>query len=203
MLNRHLFSLIIILLVSCKQLGKYHNVATSSPIIQLQPLGKFATADLQYLKDSIERFYPVQIQICPSQPLPTQAYYAPRNRYRADSIIAWLKLQKPDSIRTIVGLTTVDVSTTKAKFKDYGVMGLGYQPGPSCVISTFRLQSQTKSYKQIQQRLFKVVAHELGHNFGLKHCPNQHCIMVDAEGKMKLDGEKDLCANCKAQLTIN
>jgi archaemetzincin len=181
-------------------LEKHHKAHTPIPIIQLQPLGKFATADLQYLKDSIEQFYPVQIQIGVAKPLPPHAYYAPRNRYRADSIIAWLKLQKPDSIRTMVGLTTVDVSTTKAKFKDYGVMGLGYQPGPSCVVSTFRLQSQTKSYKQIQQRLFKVVAHELGHNFGLPHCDNQHCIMVDAEGKMKLDAEKDLCHNCKVQI---
>lgn len=200
MLKRHLFSLVVILLVSCERLEKHHNAATPIPIIQLQPLGKFSTTDLQFLKYSIEHFYPVQIQICPSKPLPTNAYYAPRNRYRADSIIAWLKLQKPDSVRTMVGLTTVDVSSTKAKFKDYGVMGLGYKPGPSCVISTFRLKSETKSHQHLQQRLFKVVAHELGHNFGLPHCDNQACIMVDAEGKMKLDEEKELCHNCKVQI---
>ncbi|NCU04358.1 MAG: Zn-dependent protease, partial [Chitinophagaceae bacterium] len=41
---------------------------------------------------------------------------------------------------------------------------------------------------------------EMGHNFGLGHCPDQACIMVDAEEKMKLDAQKGLCSNCKHKL---
>ena len=126
----------------------------------------------------------------------------PRNRYRADSTIKWLKQIKPDSARTIVGITNEDVSVNKGAHKDYGVMGLGYKPGKACVVSTFRLRKTASSRKHFQQRLFKVVVHEMGHNFGLDHCPDETCIMVDAEGQMKLDQEKDLCSSCKQKLQI-
>ena len=82
-------------------------------------------------------------------------------------------------------------------------MGLGYKPGKACVVSTYRLRKTATSQKHFQQRLFKVVVHEMGHNFGLHHCPDETCIMVDAEGQMKLDQEKDLCNSCKQKLQIN
>ncbi|MFT3846194.1 MAG: zinc-dependent metalloprotease family protein [Lacibacter sp.] len=172
------------------------------PVILLQPLQSFDQQVLFFLKDSIEKFYPVQIVINEPRSFPANCYYKPRNRYRADSTIAWLKSIKPDSVRSIVGLTNADVSTAKGLYKDFGVMGLGYKPGSACVISTVRLKKTATTSQQLRQRIFKVVVHEMGHNFGLDHCPNEQCIMVDAEGKMKLDQEKDLCANCRKKLKI-
>lgn len=173
------------------------------PIAILQPLQFNDAKILTYLKDSIEKFYPVEIIIADAKDFATNSYYKPRNRYRADSIIKWLKQIKPLSARTIVGIINKDVSVNKGTHKDYGVMGLGYKPGNACVISTFRLRKTANSQKHFRQRLFKVVVHEMGHNFGLPHCPNETCIMVDAEGQMKLDREKDLCDSCKRNIQIN
>ncbi|QNA44568.1 zinc-dependent metalloprotease family protein [Lacibacter sediminis] len=173
------------------------------PIVILQPLQFDDTKMLAYLKDSIEKFYPVEIIIADVINFPANSYYKPRNRYRADSTIKWLRQIKPDSARTIVGITNEDVSVNKGAHKDYGVMGLGYKPGKSCVVSTYRLGKTATSQKHFQQRLFKVVVHEMGHNFGLHHCPTETCIMVDAEGQMKLDREKNLCGNCRRKLQIN
>jgi archaemetzincin len=171
-------------------------------IVMLQPLLSFNSSTLNFLKDSIEQFYPVTVVIAPAKEFPSSAYYKPRNRYRADSTIKWLKQIKPDPVRTMVGITNADISTTKGLYKDYGVMGLGYHPGNACIISTVRLKASSTSTKHLQERLFKVVVHEMGHNFGLAHCPDQHCIMVDAEGQMKLDEEKDLCDSCRKKLKI-
>lgn len=172
------------------------------PIVILQPLQFGDTKMLTYLKDSVEKFYPVEIIIADAVNFPANSYYKPRNRYRADSTIKWLKQIKPDSARTIVGITNEDISVNKGAHTDYGVMGLGYKPGKACVVSTFRLRKTAVSNKHFQQRLFKVVVHEMGHNFGLHHCPNETCIMVNAEGQMKLDHEKDLCNSCKVKLRI-
>lgn len=133
---------------------------------------------------------------------PSNCYYKPRNRYRADSTIKWLKEIKPDSTRTIVGITDEDVSTSKGLHRDFGVMGLGYQPGKACVVSTVRLRKSASTSQKLKERIFKVVVHEMGHNFGLPHCLDQTCIMADAEGKMKLDEEKGLCSNCKRKMKI-
>lgn len=198
------FLIFILLLVSCS----YDEESTrlknrvEKPIVILQPLHSFSIKTLTYLKDTIEKFYPVNIVIDQTKSFPANFYYKPRNRYRADSTIKWLKQIKPDSARTIVGITNEDVSVNKGTHKDYGVMGLGYQPGKACVVSTYRLQKTATSQKHFQQRLFKVVVHEMGHNFGLAHCPDETCFMVDAEGQMKLDQEKDLCSSCKQKLQI-
>lgn len=194
----------LLLFISCSHKNEHaqKNVFVRKPVVILQPLHSFSSETLLYLKDTIQKFYPVTLLIAPAKEFPMHIYYKPRNRYRADSTIKWLKQIKPDSARTIVGITNEDVSVNKGAHKDYGVMGLGYKPGKACVVSTFRLGKTATSQKHFRQRLFKAVVHEMGHNFGLHHCPNETCIMVDAEGQMKLDEEKDLCSSCKAKLRI-
>lgn len=203
-----MFRAVIILMlfsfISCKY-GKENKKSTAvnkKQVVVLQPLHSFSSKTLLYLKDSIERFYPVKVIIAPLKEFPATIYYQPRNRYRADSTIKWLKQIVPDSVRLIVGITHADISTGKGLYRDYGVMGLGYHPGKACVVSTVRLKKPAVSAQHLQQRIFKVVVHEMGHNFGLPHCPNQSCIMVDAEGKMKLDDEKGFCAECKRKLSL-
>jgi len=196
-------SLFLILVFGCNgPTDKNKAKSQQKQIVVLQPLHSFSAKTLLYLKDSIEQFYPVTVVIAPVKDFPVNVYYQPRNRYRADSTIKWLKQIVPDSIRLIVGITDEDISTSKGLYKDYGVMGLGYHPGKACVVSTVRLRKSATSAQQLQQRIFKVVVHEIGHNFGLPHCPDESCIMVDAEGKMKLDNEKGLCKSCKARLKI-
>jgi archaemetzincin len=50
-----------------------------------------------------------------------------------------------------MGLTNKDISEEKGKVFDYGIMGLAYQPGKSCVVSPFRL-----SKKNLYELLLRV-----------------------------------------------
>jgi archaemetzincin len=179
---------LLLLFISCKTQHKkeQHTTNTERQIVILQPLQFTDTTTLQQLKDSIEHFYTVNVIIAANKRLPDDLFYKPRNRYRADRIVHWLRMNMPDSVRTIVGVTSKDVSTTKNNVYDYGVMGLGYQPGHACVVSTFRPAKTAKNKTHLQERLLKLVLHEMGHNFGLPHCSNEECFMVDAEGQMKL-----------------
>src|SRR5690606_36710283 len=109
-------------------------------------------------------------------------------RYRADKIIAEQRAKKPDSIDYVLGYTSKDISTSKKengqiklpkhKYEDWGVMGLAYVVGNSCVVSSFRLKH--KDSKKYFSRIKKVTVHELGHNLGLPHCANTKCVMTDA-----------------------
>jgi archaemetzincin len=198
------YLLLLLLFTSCKTQQKKEQLTTNTkkPVVIVQPLQFTDTATLQLLKDSVEAYYPVTVYIAPNKNFPDHLYYKPRNRYRADRIIHWLRMNIADSIRTVVGITSLDVSTTKNNVYDYGVMGLGYHPGHACVVSTFRAANTARSKKHLQQRLFKLVIHEMGHNFGLSHCSNEECFMVDAEGQMKLDQERFLCDNCKKNIKL-
>ncbi|WP_231433815.1 MULTISPECIES: matrixin family metalloprotease [unclassified Chryseobacterium] len=143
--------------------------------------------------DQIKNVYP-HIKVLESIDLPKEAYYKDRNRYRADSIIKYLS-QNTETGFVKIGLTTKDISTTKGVVKDFGVMGLGFRPGKSCVASSFRLNKKNKN-----EQFFKVAIHEIGHTQGLDHCPEKTCFMRDAEGKNPTDEEIDFCKKCKTFL---
>lgn len=91
-----------------------------------------------------------------------------------------------------IGITMQDISTTKGNNPDYGVMGLGFQPGKACIASNFRLRDK--------KNFFKVALHELGHTTGLPHCPEKTCFMRDAEGGDPTGEESGFCTKCKNYL---
>lgn len=184
---RHYILILVFAFISCTKEQQHQKT------IVLQPLGDFKTEQAKTVYNKIKAINP-NVILRQNIPFPEQAYYEARNRYRADSIIRIIKNNiGKDSV--IVGLSNRDISVTKGKIKDWGVMGLGYHPGKSCVVSDFRLSKRTK---EIQ--FYKVVLHELGHTEGLPHCATKTCLMRDAEGKNPIDEEKDFCLKCKNYL---
>lgn len=175
----------------------------SQPLIVIQPFNNIDSNCINYLKNNICNYYKLPIKTVANTALPIRAFYAKRNRYVADSLLQFLKPISQNTEIYIVGVTDKDISTSSNGVANWGIMGLGYRSGNAAVISTYRLGKKASSRQQVYQRLLKVALHELGHNFGLPHCANQTCIMVDAEGKNKLDGEKEFCENCHLFLHKN
>ena len=199
------FILLLTLLLSCRENQQQQTSSVTpvtKPVVLLQPLQRFDSRTLTALADSIAAFYPVTVRIAPLKTLPEHIFYKPRNRYRADRIIHWLRLNMADSLRVVVGLTSLDISSSRKGNYDYGIMGLGYSPGHACVVSSFRPAKTARNKAHLEQRVFKLVVHEMGHNFGLPHCPDPACFMRDAEGKMRLDEESGLCDACRKKMKI-
>ena len=132
-------------------------------------------------------------------------------RYRADSLLIDLFQNRPDSIDYLLGITSKDISTTKrdskgnirqpkSKYLDWGIFGLGYKPGVSCVISTYRLNNGKSDL--LISRVQKIAVHEIGHNMGLDHCETEKCVMQDAvETISTVDNEGfELCERCYKKL---
>lgn len=161
--------------------------------IDLQPFGDISQPSVDYVMRELKKVYP-DVKLKKAIPLPQLAFYNGRKRYRADSLISYLGKQTQTGHVTI-GLTRKDISTTYGNYKDWGVMGLGYCPGPACIVSTFRL-----SKKDLNVQLFKTCIHELGHTQGLNHCIVKTCFMRDAEGKNCTAEEKEFCPKCRAVL---
>lgn len=182
-------------------------------IIGIQPLGEVNTEKIEVIREGLNSIYNKSIVVLPPLKLPTHSFVHIKSpRYRADSLIRYLKDIRPDSISYIIGITNQDISTTKRestgkikkpenKYRDWGVFGLGYRPGPSCIVSSYRLHNSKK--KLTNERLQKVTAHEIGHNLGLKHCKSgENCLMKDAVESIKtVDNEEfKLCESCRNRL---
>jgi archaemetzincin len=170
--------------------------------IALLPYNDFDTSLLAFIQNEAAVFYQCDVKVLQSCPLPQAAWYAPRSRYKADSLLNY-QLGLKSSAATVAGLTGKDISTTNGSIPDWGVFGLGFCPGKACVISTHRLQKASKTKEQLKERLIKVVLHELGHNFGLPHCTNSlSCLMADAGGTIaQVDRERKwLCDKCREKI---
>jgi archaemetzincin len=161
--------------------------------IELQPFTDLSKADVTYVLIHLKQVYP-NVKVLPVKTLPKSAYYAPRNRYKADSLLSFLRKEAvPGTV--IIGLTSKDISTRKGTIPDWGIMGLGMMPGQTCVASSYRLSKGNR-----REELFKVAIHELGHTQSLPHCPVNTCLMRDAEGHNTTSQEKDFCNSCKSVL---
>jgi archaemetzincin len=169
-------------------------------VIALQPFELIDTVLLKTLRNNLSDSLKGEVIILNSIALPPNAWYASRNRYIADSLLVFLKKEKKRDIIKIVGLTNEDISTAKGAHTNWGVMGLGYCPGVSCVISSFRVKGSSNNYRHFTDRMTKLALHELGHTFGVPHCQHMNCIMKDAEGKMNLDKAQFYCSECRSKI---
>ncbi|PQJ11122.1 Zn-dependent protease [Flavipsychrobacter stenotrophus] len=172
-----------------KPLKQIVNIYTGNYSLCLQPFDDLPPGQAMRIYNKIKMDIP-DLRIASSLPLPANAWIKTRGRYKADTIIYWLRQRSADTI-LYIGITSKDISTTKGKVADWGIMGLGFQPGNGCVVSTFRL-NKTKEDEQ----LYKLCLHELGHNMGLPHCPQKYCYMRDAEGGNHKDDENGFCQSC-------
>lgn len=193
-----------------------HSCSNSNPgdiNVGIQPMGNIPSDIIDSVSNTLKSVYGFNVTILQRADIPAETYTSVKTpRYRADLIIAHLKHTQPSGIDYTIGLMNKDISTTKkdkngnikspsSKYSDWGIFGLGYRPGPSSVVSTFRLQ--TKDQEQFYQRLRKVCMHEIGHNLGLKHCTSsQSCVMRDAAETIKTIDQVDLilCQNCKSMI---
>lgn len=169
-------------------------------VLYVQPLGDCSRGNVggDEVMAALRAFYPVDVRLLECQPVPQSAYYPPRKRYRAERLLAYLNQRMPKDGWRILGLTDVDISTTKGAVTDWGVMGLGELPGTATVISSFRCRKKARNQAHAVERLAKVAVHEIGHTLGLDHCPNLGCLMEDAMGKVvTTDREHDFCERCR------
>ncbi len=174
-------------------------------LVKLVVLGEFddalAEAVAQGLRDELQ----VEVEMISGEPLPRRAYYRPRRRYRAERLLDHLRQRlegAPASVR-VLGLTSVDISTTKGNVRDWGILGLGDIGGRACVISSFRMRRRgLRDQAHLRFRVVSTAIHEVGHTLGLEHCLEPRGVMNDARGTIRTVDQSSghLGPECRAEL---
>ena len=162
--------------------------------IRIYRYNDFSITKAQFLKQELQRVYPsVELSNNPIK-LPEKYYYAPRDRYSGKGLLKDLSQYKRGTV--VLGLTNEVIYEPNEKSPTFGIFGIGSVGGHVAVISP-TLPSRKK---HSDEHLVKLMMHELGHSFGLNHCKDEHCFMVDAEHGNKFSKTPSFCPQCKAFL---
>ena len=128
---------------------------------------------------------------------PPDSFDPRRQQHSSTKILKWLLDSRPRQAHKVIGITDVDLFIPILTFV-YGEAQLG---GTAAVVSTARLANDNgflPDPAQLTRRITKECLHELGHTFGLLHCPQSTCVMARSVNLGQVDAkEPALCPDCR------
>ena len=147
---------------------------------------------VQFLVRVLKEVYPAVVLEEGTIALPQEHYYKPRNRYRGSGLLDDLTKRRSRGV-VVLGVTNHVIFNPNEKSPTWGVMGISRTGQRVAVVSTIMASGK----KQTDSDLRKLMMHELGHAFGLSHCKDEHCFMVDAKHKNKFPHTPSFCKDCQ------
>ena len=167
--------------------------------IYIQPIGEIGEEILDYLVTGLENVYGYPCRIAPPVRIPELSYSAVRDQYNAEVIVEKIMKTMPVDTEKLLGVVDVDLFVPHLNF----VFGLA--AGNTAVISLKRLKPEYYGEKEneylFRERALKEAIHELGHTFGLHHCPDIRCIMHFSNRLEDTDIKgPGFCKACKSRI---
>jgi len=145
--------------------------------ITLKPLGDVAKEIMTELKNRICGVFNCPVEIKTGFSSLAHAYDREREQYLSSKLIASLNSSGRERDEKIVGITEVDLYAPGLKF----VFGEASVASGVAIVSLCRLRQEyyglSPEKTLFLERATKEIVHEVGHTFGLGHCPNTRCVM--------------------------
>ena len=142
----------------------------------LVPISNTDKAILEALRQPLTEAFGQRIWVGDGIALTKGSRNQHRGQYLASMLLA--ELPSPPSLRDrVLGVVDVDIFAPGLNF----VFGEADITGRRALISLQRLRQDfyglPRDENLFQERALKEAVHELGHTYGLKHCPNPTCVM--------------------------
>ena len=126
---------------------------------------------------------------------------AKRLQYDANNIMRDLYPLLPESADKVVAIMDGDLFIPILTF----IFGQAYVNDKLSLVSTYRLLPERYGLARddniFKARLVKEIIHELGHNYGLRHCFQPLCVMRSSTYVEDIDlKEHQFCPKCRAKI---
>ena len=169
-------------------------------LISLVPVGKIARSQMEILAEGLGPSLQASCSVWAERLDIDFAYDPLRGQYHSTAILQRLeRVADPDA--RVLAVTTLDLYVPVLTF----VFGEAQLEGNCAVVSIARLDEQFYGLPHrenlLHERLLKESVHELGHTFGLRHCPDWQCVMASSHGVERLDIKGvDFCKSCRREV---
>jgi len=165
--------------------------------LYVAPLGPFTPVQQKVLPQMARYarvFFDCKAKLLPTRPLPREAYVTHRKQYNAGVILDWLRQRRPDDAVVCIGVTGKDLFSRDLNF----VFGLGSLRER---IGMYSLHRYGRQHSVLLKRALKVMNHEAGHIFSLRHCIFYDCSMNGSNSLTESDSRPiHYCPVCHAKL---
>ena len=173
--------------------------------IYLVPAGNVDKKVVEAIKEMLPNSLPmtVKIEIAPQEKILESAYDPSRQQYSADMTLNDISQRVNLDIRVESALVIVDVDLYSPELNFvFGISDLSKVMG---IISLTRLRNEfygrKPDNKLFLERALKEAVHELGHAWGLSHCPDRKCVMYFSNSLSDTDRKKSsFCHECRKKL---
>lgn len=164
-------------------------------------IGSVPEKTWEWIEKAAAEWFPLPIRRLPELSIPNAAYDAKRMQYQSVEIMKMLAQSAPLDATRILGVTEVDLAIPMLSF----LFGQAQLDGPVAVVSLCRLHQEfyglPAQESLLRERTVKEVLHEMGHTFGLVHCPDPACAMSLATHIKFVDAKAEqYCSRCGLQL---
>jgi archaemetzincin len=199
--------LVFLAILGCSANQSPHNKDEKSKMdlkqekICIVAISKLDSSLLEKLRVDLEEIFEQKVEVI-QNPMDLEFAYNPqREQYYSSAILEKLTERGPESCDKILGIIDVDLYVPDLNF----VFGEADVLEKTAVISTKRLRPSyydlPEDERLLWERTLKEAVHELGHTYGLPHCPDEKCVMHFSNSLQDTDIKSpSFCENCKKKL---
>lgn len=172
--------------------------------LYILPIGEFpeTVPSLEKLRAFTAAYFQLPVVLLPKEPLIAERYKTRKNRFTdhpqiyTHDIMDDLRGRKPADAYVMIAVTMVDL------YPDDDWNFVFGQASPSEGVGVFSLARYWHEDPRASLlRAYKVLAHEIGHDFGMDHCQHHACVMNGANNLDETDeAPLHLCPVCLRKL---
>lgn len=164
--------------------------------IYIMPIGRVSGPIISEIEEEINRTFKKRVEILEQASLPLDAY--DRNRQQCCSTKILEKIGEMESDGMVLGVIDVDLYVPGLNF----VFGEADPVNGIAIISITRLKQEFygegRDHNLFLRRVVKEAVHEIGHLYGLSHCPDSSCVMYFSNSIKDTDEKgAEFCEVCR------
>lgn len=145
--------------------------------VSIVPFGSINSAFVEWLKRQLSEITGMNVSSTQRRNIPRIPFDNQTRRYLGNALLEYLQMMEKPGNSTFLGLIDADCYAEGLNY----IFGQAVLKGQAAIVALARLRQSFYGFadneSSFKLRALKESVHEIGHTWGLHHCPDPHCVM--------------------------